>query len=154
MKCFNRKIRSFNFLYLIRFSIKWHLEQGHIIHRSPIFQPPSAGPRVGLAGLLIIFSTVLPLPYPSGSPLDFYLCMHNSTVHFLCWICYLPMLDKWPQELLICFLFLLLLCPFFSPPFYPAIFRSCVVFSSHRTLTFHNLSLIPAGKWTRFQERW
>lgn len=83
MKSFNRTIRSFNYLYVIYFSIKWQLEQGHILHRSPIFPPPSASLRVGLAGLLIIFSTVLPLPYPSGSPLDFYLCMHNSTISAL-----------------------------------------------------------------------
>lgn len=154
MKCFKRKIRSFNYLYVIYFSIKWQLEQDHILHRSPIFPPPSASLRVGLAGLLIIFSTVLPLPYPSGSQLDFYLCIHNSTVHFLCWICYLPMPDKWPTGTFDLLPSSITPLPFlFSPLLLSRCSKRSVVFSSHKPLTFH-ISLISTGKWARFQERW
>lgn len=152
MKCFIRKIRSFNFLYVIRFSTKWHLEQDHIIHRSPIFSPPSADPRVWLAGLLIILFTVVSLPYPNGSPLDFYYkCMRISTVYFLYLYAICQCQTSDPRELLIGFLFLLPLCPFFLPS---RCSQHIAVFSFHKPLAFHNCSLIPTGMWTRFQQHW
>lgn len=119
-------------------------------------QPPSADLRVWLAGLLIILSTVLSLADPSGSLLDFYYkWMRISAVRFLYpyAICTVP--DKWPTGTFDLLPISITPLPFlFSPLLHIRCSERSIVFSFHKPVTFQNRTLIPAGKWTRFQECW
>lgn len=106
-----------------------------------------------LAGLLRILSTVLSIPYPSGSPSDcYYKCSCISVLYFL-----KPMTDsqKWPpgtfdaHSLPISITLLPSFFPhssaslsaMFSPPF-------------HIPLLFHRCSFIPPGNRNRLQQCW
>lgn len=95
-----------------------------------------------MTGLLILF-TVVSLPYPSGSSLDFcYNFMCVSTLCFLYVYAIRQCQTNDPQELIICFQFLLPLCPFFFPLFCPSVVLSPVLSSLSTNLLHFTIVLL------------